>query len=80
LSAFTNVAISLAAGVGYLRALPGDWRNRATITIAQCAEVLDVALNTAYAAARKKQIPIIEVCGRKLVCVPALLRKLDGSK
>ena len=34
-------------------ALPADWRSRATITIAQCAEVLDVALNTAYAAARK---------------------------
>ena len=56
-----------------------DWRSQATITIPQYAKIVGVAPNTAYAAAKEGEIATIKLRGRILVCVPALLRKLDGE-
>jgi excisionase family DNA binding protein len=61
-----------------LNAVAEDWRTRATITIPQCAEIMGVGRNTAYEAARAGEIPTIKIRGRILVCVPALLRHLEG--
>jgi hypothetical protein len=39
---------------------------------------MGVGRNTAYEAARAGEIPTIKIRGRILVCVPALLRQLEG--
>jgi Helix-turn-helix domain len=55
-----------------------DWRTRATITVPMYAEIMGVGRNTAYEAARAGEIPTLKIRGRVLVCVPALLRQLEG--
>jgi hypothetical protein len=57
-----------------------DWRNRMTITIPEYARLMRVGRNTAYQAARVGDVKTIKVGGRILVCVPALLRQLEGGK
>jgi excisionase family DNA binding protein len=55
-----------------------EWRTRATISVPEYAEIMGVGRNTAYEAARAGEIDTIKVRGRVLVCVPALVRKLEG--
>jgi len=55
-----------------------DWRSRATITIPEYAKIVGVGRNTAYEAAKAGEVATIKVRGRVLVCVPALLRQLEG--
>jgi hypothetical protein len=56
-----------------------DWRLRMTITIPEYARIVGVGRNTAYGAARAGEVTTIKVRGRILVCVPPLLRKLEGA-
>lgn len=55
------------------------WRDRATISIPEYAQIIGVGSQTAYDAARAGEVPTIRVRGRVLVCVPALLRQLEGA-
>jgi hypothetical protein len=57
----------------------GDWRQRMTITIPEYARIVGVGRNTAYEAARAGEVATIKVRGRVLVCVPALMRQLEGK-
>ena len=57
-----------------------DWRVRATITVSEYAQIVGVGRNTAYEAARTGEVATIRVRGRVLVCVPALLRQLEGAQ
>ena len=57
-----------------------DWREKATITIPHYAKIVGVGRSTAYEAARAGEVTTIKVRGRVLVCVPALLRQLEGAK
>jgi hypothetical protein len=53
-----------------------DWRERVTIRIPECAELLDISRTAAYDAARAGDIPTIKVGGRLLVSVAGLKKKL----
>lgn len=53
-----------------------DWRDRVTVRIPECAEILDISRTTAYVAARAGDIPTIKVGGRLLVPVAGLKKKL----
>jgi excisionase family DNA binding protein len=55
-----------------------EWRQRTTISIPEYAKIVGVGKNTAYAAAKSGEIPVIKLQGRKLVPVPWLLRQLEG--
>jgi hypothetical protein len=57
-----------------------DWRSQMTITVDEYAQIVRVSRNTAYQAARSGDVTTIKVRGRILVCVPALLRQLEGRK
>jgi hypothetical protein len=57
-----------------------DWRSQATITIPEYAAIMKVGRNTAYEAARVGEVPTIKLRNRVLVCVPALLRQLEGGR
>lgn len=57
-----------------------DWRQRMTITIPEYARIVGIGRNTAYEAARSGEVTTIKVRGRVLVCVPALLRQLEGRE
>jgi excisionase family DNA binding protein len=58
------------------RADKKDWRERVTVRVPECAEILEISRTTAYAAARAGDIPTIKVGGRLLVPVAGLKRKL----
>ena len=53
-----------------------DWRERVTIRIPECAEILDISRTAAYDAARAGDIPAFKVNGRYLVPVAPLKKKL----
>jgi len=53
-----------------------DWRERVTIRLPECAEILDISQTAAYDAARAGDIPTIKVGGRFLVPVAPLKKKL----
>jgi excisionase family DNA binding protein len=53
-----------------------NWRDRVTVRVPECAEILDVSRTTAYVAARAGDIPTIRVGGRLLVPVAGLKKKL----
>jgi helix-turn-helix protein len=53
-----------------------DWRDRVTVRVPECAEILDISRTTAYVAARAGDIPTIKVGGRLLVPVAGLKKKL----
>jgi hypothetical protein len=54
------------------------WRGRSTITVPEYAKIVGVGRNTAYDSVKAGEVDVIKVRGRILVCVPALLRKLEG--
>jgi hypothetical protein len=58
--------------------VPEDWRSRATVTVPQYAGIVGIGRNTAYEAVRAGEVAVIRQRGRILVCVPALLRQLEG--
>ena len=60
--------------------VPADWRARATMTVPEYAAIVGIGRNTAYEAARAGEVDVIRVRGRILVCVPALLRQLEGTQ
>lgn len=54
-------------------------RGRATITIEEAAELLDVSRATAYRAARDDRLPVVRLnAHRHLVKVPALIAMLES--
>jgi excisionase family DNA binding protein len=53
-----------------------DWRDRVTVRVPECAEILDISRTTAYIAARAGDIPTIKVGGRLRVPVAGLKKKL----
>jgi hypothetical protein len=55
-----------------------DWRQRMTITVPEYADIVGCSRNTAYESIRANEVATIKVRGRIFVCVPALLRKLEG--
>jgi hypothetical protein len=55
-----------------------DWRHRMTISVPEYAKIMGIGRNTAYEAARAGEVATVKVRGRVLVCVPALLRQLEG--
>jgi excisionase family DNA binding protein len=52
---------------------------RATCTIEEVAELLEVGRGTAYQAARVGQLPVMRLGRRLLVSVPRLLQLLEGQ-
>ncbi|MDP8929738.1 MAG: helix-turn-helix domain-containing protein [Actinomycetota bacterium] len=54
-------------------------RDRATLTVAEAAELLGVGRSSAYEAARRGDIPTLRVGRRLVVPVPALLRLLEEA-
>jgi hypothetical protein len=58
--------------------VPADWRSRATVTVPEYAAIIGIGRNTAYEAVRAGEVPVIRQRGRILVCVPALVRILEG--
>jgi len=54
-----------------------DLRTRPTVTIEQAGAVLGLSRTSAYAAARRNEIPHIVVGRRKIVSTQALLRMLE---
>jgi len=56
-----------------------DIHERATLSVAETAELLGLGRGSAYEAARRGDIPTLRVGRRLLVPVPALLRLLGGS-
>jgi excisionase family DNA binding protein len=63
---------------GKADAKSSGWRNRMTITVPEYAKIVGVGRNTAYESVRAGEVASIKVRGRVLVCMPALLRKLEG--
>lgn len=57
-----------------------SWRDRATLTVDEYAAILRVDRRTAYAAVRAGEIATIRVGKRILVCVPPLIRQLEGME
>jgi excisionase family DNA binding protein len=53
-----------------------DWRERVTVRVPECAEILDISRTTAYDAARAGDIPTVKIGGRLLVPVAGLKKKL----
>jgi excisionase family DNA binding protein len=53
-----------------------DWRERLTIRLPECAEVLGISRTAAYDAARAGDIPTFKVGSRFLVPVAGLKKKL----
>jgi excisionase family DNA binding protein len=51
-----------------------------TITVEEWAKIMGVGRNTAYEAVRAGDVATIKVRSRFLVCVPALLRRLEGKE
>lgn len=43
-----------------------------TMSVVAAGKILGLGRSAAYAAARRKQLPVIEIGGRKLVSKPAL--------
>jgi excisionase family DNA binding protein len=58
----------------------GHLDGRATITVAQAAQVLGVGRTAAYEAARRGELPTRRLGRRLLVPVPALLAWLGGHE
>jgi excisionase family DNA binding protein len=52
--------------------VPADWRNLATLTIAQTSVLLDLGRNETYEAVKRKEIPAIRVGRSWRVPVPRL--------
>ena len=55
-----------------------SWRDRATVSVDHYAAIVGVSRATAYAAVRAGEVATIRVRGRVLVCVPPLIRQLEG--
>jgi hypothetical protein len=55
-----------------------SWRDRATVSVDHYAAIVGVSRATAYAAVRAGEVATIRVRGRLLVCVPPLIRQLEG--
>jgi len=55
-----------------------SWRDRDTVSVDQYAAIVGVSRGTAYAAVRAGEVATIRVRGRVLVCVPPLIRQLEG--
>jgi hypothetical protein len=55
-----------------------SWRDRATLSVDQYAAIVGVNRATAYAAVRAGEVATIRVGKRILVCVPPLIRQLEG--
>ena len=55
-----------------------SWRDRATLTVDEYADIVRVDRRTAYAAVRAGEVATIRVGKRILVCVPPLVRQLEG--
>lgn len=57
-----------------------DWRDRATITVEEAAEILGIGRSAAYAAAREGGgLPTIRIGHRRLLVPVAKLRALLGE-
>jgi hypothetical protein len=56
-----------------------DWRERATISVQEYRELMGVGRNTAYESVRAGEVATIKARGCIRVCVPPLLRKLEGA-
>ncbi|MGA2531315.1 MAG: helix-turn-helix domain-containing protein [Acidimicrobiales bacterium] len=52
---------------------------RATCTIEEVADLLEVGRGTAYQAARDGQLPVMRLGRRVLVSVPQLVQLLEGQ-
>jgi hypothetical protein len=59
--------------------IPANWRERATISVPEYAAILGIGIKTAYRAVQAAEVVVIRQRGRILVCVPALLRQLEGG-
>lgn len=57
----------------------GNRENARTYTIEQCAQVLGIGRNTAYAAAQNGQIPTIKIGKRLLIPKASLELMLDDN-
>jgi excisionase family DNA binding protein len=52
---------------------------RKTCTIEEAAKILKIARGSAYAAARRGDLPVIDIGRRRLVLWEPLMRMLDGA-
>ena len=60
--------------------IPTNWRELQTVTVQVYAAIIGVAKNTAYQACARGDVATIRLGGRVLVCVPALMRQLNGDE
>jgi hypothetical protein len=56
-----------------------EQREKLTGTIPEAAEVLQCGINTAYEAARRGQIPVMEIGKRKIVQWQKFMRLVRGE-
>jgi hypothetical protein len=58
--------------------LPAKWQDRATFSIPEYAEIMGISPWSAYAAAKRGEIPIIRIGKREIVPRRAVERQLAG--
>ena len=56
-----------------------DWRERATITVPEAADILGLCRNAAYDAVNRGEIPVVRFGNRRRVLVAPLIRMLEGQ-
>lgn len=56
-----------------------DLEDRATITVEEAGDLLGLSRNSAYAAAKREEIPTLRLGRRLVVPVPALLHLLGAD-
>jgi hypothetical protein len=56
-----------------------DWEDKATVSVPSAGKILGIGRSGSYEAARKGEIPTIQIGKRKLVPTVALRRKLEQA-
>ncbi len=59
--------------------LPSDWRQRASLTIAQAAQLLSVRPEYVYRLSYRGDIRTVKLGGRRVVPVSSLLELIEGG-
>jgi hypothetical protein len=57
---------------------PEGWRTRSTVTVSEYGKIMRVSRNKAYESVRAGEVATVKIGGCIRVCVPALLRQLEG--